>query len=77
MKKFWSRSLLICTLGVLLLAGCGGKDSDSADDEKSGLDKLAETAADERLALMQSELGSWFNEQCTSRFSGITRNNFV
>jgi len=32
----------------------------------------AETAADERLALMQSELGSWFNEQCTSRFSGIT-----
>ncbi len=60
MKKFWSRSLLICTLGVLLLAGCGGKDSDSADDEKSGLDKLAETA--ENMANAAEEAGESLNE---------------
>lgn len=31
----------------------------------------AESDADERLALMQSELGEWFTEQCQNRFTGI------
>jgi len=31
----------------------------------------AATEADERLPLMQSELGEWFREQCRGRFAGI------
>lgn len=31
----------------------------------------AESEADERLALMQNELGEWFKDRCANRFSGI------
>lgn len=44
--------------GACLLGYFAGKDSAGAD-------------ADERLALMQSDLGDWFKEQCQGRFPGI------
>ncbi len=60
MKKFWSQSLVLCVLGVLLLAACGGKNSDTAGEEKSDLQKLTEAA--ENMATAAEEAGKGLGE---------------
>jgi hypothetical protein len=55
MKHSFSHYLVPCALGVLLLAGCGGKGDGAADEEKSDLQKLTEAA--ENMATAAEEAG--------------------
>ena len=44
MRKFLLLPFLPAVLGILLLAGCGGKDGDAASEEKGALQEISEAA---------------------------------
>ncbi|MBR9975316.1 MAG: hypothetical protein KFF77_07025 [Bacteroidetes bacterium] len=56
MRTFLKIPFLPVLLGVLLLAGCGGKDDGAATEEKGALDKLTEAA--ENMKTMAEEMSS-------------------
>jgi hypothetical protein len=60
MRMFFSFSFLPAALSLLLLAGCGGKDGDSASGEKSKFEELAEAAENMKIAAeeMTSQAGA-------------------
>ncbi|MBE0645274.1 MAG: hypothetical protein IH600_14415 [Bacteroidetes bacterium] len=60
MKKIRSHSILVAALSVLILAGCGGKNSDTASEEKSALDQLSESA--QNMATAAEEASKGFSE---------------
>lgn len=57
MKTFFTKSFFTAALCGLLLAGCGGKSGDSANEEKSELDKLSEAAQNMATAAEEASKG--------------------